>query len=168
MPERKTLERAAKDAHQGKAPTTQAGEFIREEIKHVREDKHGARSTKQLIAIGLSKARRAGVKVPPPKNGNAREGQQAQAAQYYKRVQKSSGQTPSRRRSRASTAALNREGKGAASHAALARQAHTSAEQRGAANRARAARKAVRTKGAANLKSAARKAAQTRASGRIA
>ena len=66
MPEKETLERAAKDKAEGKAPSTQAGEFVREEIEHVREGKHGARSTKQAIAIGLSKARRAGVELTPP------------------------------------------------------------------------------------------------------
>ena len=66
MPEKETLERAREDAREGKAPSTQAGEFVREEMHHVREGKHGARSTKQAIAIGLSKARRAGVKLPPP------------------------------------------------------------------------------------------------------
>ena len=166
MPERKTLERASKDARQGKAPTTQAGEFVHEEIEHVREGKHGARSTKQLIAIGLSKARRAGVKLPPPKNGNAPERAQARAVRNHKKGQRSPGQIPSRRRSRAAVTALKREGKEAASHAALAGQARASAQRRGAVDRARAARKAAHTKGTANLKVAARKAAQTRARGR--
>jgi hypothetical protein len=161
MPERKTLERAAKDARQGKAPTTQAGEFIREEIKHVREGKHGARSTKQLIAIGLSKARRAGVKLPPPKNGNASERTLTQTARDYRKGQRPPGRTPSRGKSRAETTALKREGKGAASHTALARHARTSAKKRGAANLARAARNTTHTKGTAKLKKAARRAAQT-------
>jgi hypothetical protein len=73
MPDRKTLERAKKDKREGKAPSTQAGEFVREEIEHIREGKHGARSTEQAIAIGLSKARRAGVKLPPPKKGATSE-----------------------------------------------------------------------------------------------
>ena len=71
MPERETLRRARADKRAGKSPSTQAGEFVREEVHHVREGKHGARSTKQAIAIGLSKARRAGVKLPPPKGGKA-------------------------------------------------------------------------------------------------
>src|SRR6478609_11787398 len=71
MPERETLERARRDKRAGKAPSTQAGEFVREEMDHIREGKHGARSTKQAIAIGLSKARRAGVDLPPPKAGTA-------------------------------------------------------------------------------------------------
>lgn len=71
MPERKTLERAARDKRQGKSASTQAGEFIREEIEHVRAGKHGVRSTKQAVAIGLSKARRAGVKLPAPKHASA-------------------------------------------------------------------------------------------------
>ena len=66
MPEKETIEKARKDKREGKAPSTQAGEFVHEEIEHVKEGKHGARSAKQAIAIGLSKARRAGVKLPPP------------------------------------------------------------------------------------------------------
>jgi len=73
MPDRKTMERAAEDKREGKAPSTQAGEFVREEMHHIREGKHGAQSTKQAIAIGLSKARRAGVKLPPPKEGTVPE-----------------------------------------------------------------------------------------------
>src|SRR5262249_49012174 len=69
MPEKETIERAQKAKREGKAPSTQAGEFVRETIEHIREGKHGARSTKQAIAIGLSKARRAGIKLPPPKKG---------------------------------------------------------------------------------------------------
>src|SRR5687767_894913 len=83
MPERKTLERAAKDKREGKAPTTQAGEFVREEIEHVREGKHGARSTEQAIAIGLSKARRAGVKLPAPKKGTASKKTRKRAQRDY-------------------------------------------------------------------------------------
>ena len=79
MPEKKTLERARKDKQEGKAPTTQAGEFVREEMDHIREGKHGARSTKQAIAIGLSKARRAGVELPPPKPGTTSEKTRQQA-----------------------------------------------------------------------------------------
>src|SRR5579864_4409140 len=71
MPDKETLERAREDQREGKSPSTQAGEFVQEEIEHVREGKHGARSTKQAIAIGLSKARRAGVKLPVPKKGSA-------------------------------------------------------------------------------------------------
>jgi hypothetical protein len=80
MPEKRTLERARQDKREGKAPSTQAGEFVREEIEHVREGKHGARSAKQAIAIGLSKARRAGVQLPPPKKGRVSKETQAQAA----------------------------------------------------------------------------------------
>src|SRR5437879_2760414 len=83
MPEKKTRERARKDAREGKAPTSQAGEFVHEEIRHIREGKHGARSTKQAIAIGLSKARRAGVKLPPPAKGKASEETRARAARDY-------------------------------------------------------------------------------------
>jgi hypothetical protein len=71
MPERETIRRARRDAQHGKAPSTQAGEFAREQVHHLREGKHGARSTKQAIAIGLSKARRAGVKVPRRKRSTS-------------------------------------------------------------------------------------------------
>jgi uncharacterized protein DUF6496 len=162
MPEKKTLERARRDAREGKAPSTQAGEFIREEMEHIREGKHGARSAKQAIAIGLSKARRAGVKLPPPEKGKASETARTQAARDYADGQKSPGGATSPTRSRAIKKALQREGKQAASHLALSRQAHASAESRGAASRSRAARKAVRTKGETGLRSAAKKAARTR------
>jgi hypothetical protein len=107
MPEKKTRERAQKDAREGKAPSTQAGEFVREEIEHVREGKHGVRSTKQAIAIGLSKARRAGVKLPPPEKGKVSERTRTQAERDYTKGQKSSEQAPSARRSRATRTSLN-------------------------------------------------------------
>ena len=162
MPEKKTLERAKEDAREGKAPSTQAGEFVREEMEHVREGKHGARSAKQAIAIGLSKARRAGVKLPPPQKGKASERARAQAERNYAQGQTSPGRATSPTRSRAIKTALQREGTKAASHIALSRQAHASARSRGAASRSRAAQKAVRTKGKAGLRSAAEKAARTR------
>jgi len=166
MPEKKIRERARKDARQGKAPSTQAGEFVHEEIRHVRQGKHGARSAKQAIAIGLSKARRAGVKLPPPQEGTSAARTRTQAARDYKKGQKSPGRAASPRRSRAIRTALQREGKQSASRTALSRQAHAGAERRGPVSRRRAAQKAVRTKGHARLKSTARKAARTRAAGR--
>ena len=111
MPEKKTIEKAQKDAREGKAPSTQAGEFVREEIEHVREGKHGARSAKQAIAIGLAKARRAGVKLPPPKEGKVSEKARTQAANNYAQGQRSPGRKASPTRSRAITAALKREGR---------------------------------------------------------
>jgi hypothetical protein len=152
MPEKETLERARKDKREGKAASTQAGEFVREEIHHIREGKHGARSTKQAIAIGLSKARRAGVKLPRKKGAAAKTG-----ARAVKRGK------PSATRSRATRKALKREGRSAASPAALAKQARTSARRRSATDRSRAAKKAVRTKGPAKRSAAAKKAARTRA-----
>jgi Family of unknown function (DUF6496) len=132
MPERKTLERAARARRSGKAPSTQAGEFVREEIEHVREGKHGARSTKQAIAIGLSKARRSGVKLRPPKRGRAQT--RRQAARDYRKGQR--GAAPSSaRRSRASLWALKREGRGAASREALARHARRTPRSRRARRR---------------------------------
>jgi hypothetical protein len=148
MPEKKTLERAREDAHEGKSPSTQAGEFVHEEIDHVREGKHGARSTKQAIAIGLSKARRAGIKLPPPKPGTVSEEALAHAKRDSVTGQEEPSRKVSRKRSRATELALQREGSEAASHDALSRQAHSSARQRGAASRSNAARKAVRTRAA--------------------
>jgi hypothetical protein len=130
MPERKTIERARKAARQGKAPTTQAGEFVREEIEHVRAGKHGARSTKQAIAIGLSKARRAGVKLPPPEAGKASDKTRKSAESAYRQGQSGRKQKPSPKRSRAISKVLKREGKKAASSRALSRHATKSARRR--------------------------------------
>src|SRR5579859_4927022 len=164
MPEKKTIERARKDARQGKSPSTQAGEFVRVEIDHIRKGMHGARSTKQAIAIGLSKARRAGVKLPLPKKGKVSSRTLTQARRESARGRHSLRHTPSRRRSRAILSALRREGHAAASHASLALQARRSARARGAAALHRAAMKAIRTKGHSGLQQAARKAARTRRS----
>ena len=143
MPEKETLERAKKDKAEGKAPSTQAGEFVREEIEHVREGKHGARSTKQAIAIGLSQARRAGVKLPPPKKASKKTREQAARDT---RKGKSTSKKKSAKRSRASLSALKREGHSAASKKALSRQARTAAGKRSAASRSRSAKKAAATR----------------------
>src|SRR5678815_260083 len=117
MPEKETLERARKDKREGKAPSTQAGEFIREEMHHIREGKHGARSAKQAIAIGLSKARRAGVDLPPPRKGQASERTRRSAQRAYERGHGAPPRSkPSGKRSRAISRALKREGHSAASH----------------------------------------------------
>ena len=162
MPEKETLERAKTDKREGKAASTQAGEFVREEIEHIREGKHGARSTKQAIAIGLSKARRAGVKLPPPEKGAASEETRHKAQSDYKAGQHGNGSV-SRTRSRATTKALKKEGHSAASHTALSKQAKTAAKKRTASERSAAAKKAARTKGPAKRSAAAKKAARTRA-----
>jgi hypothetical protein len=144
MPERETLERAREDAREGKSPSTQAGEFVREEIHHVREGKHGARNAKQAIAIGLSKARRAGVKLgaPNPKTTSAATRKKAKqdSARGKRRIK------PSSKRSRATKSALKREGHSAASSSALGRQAHASAVRRGKQSRVTAAKKAAKTR----------------------
>ena len=163
MPEKETIERARKDAREGKAPSTQAGEFVKEEMDHIREGKHGARNSKQAIAIGLSKARRAGVKLPPPKAGKTSARTRRQAKRDTAKGSSSHQHAPSRKRSRATSGALKREGRSAASRSSLSRQAHASARSRGPANRSQAARKAARTKGAAGRSRAAQKAARTRA-----
>jgi hypothetical protein len=162
MPDKTTLRRAKKDKREGKSPTTQAGEFVHEEIKHVREGKHGARSAKQAIAIGLSKARRAGVDLPPPKEGTVSKRTRRSAASAY-RAGQSGDHDVSRTRSRATRKALQHEGHAAASRKALAKQARTAAARKPASERAAAARKAIRTKGAAGRSAAAKKAARTRA-----
>ena len=124
MPEKKALERARRDKRQGKAPSTQAGEFVAEEIHHVREGKHGARSTKQVIAIGLSKARRAGVRLPAPKGGKASTRKSAASANRNR------GRKPSPARSRANRERLKKEPRSAASSEALSRQARAAARRR--------------------------------------
>jgi hypothetical protein len=130
MAERKTLERARKARREGKAPTTQAGEFVREEIEHVREGRHGARSAKQAIAIGLSKARRAGVDLAPPKKGEATARTRRSAARAYRAGQSRRRRKPSAKRSRAVTRALRREPRRAATHKALSRQARSASRRR--------------------------------------
>ena len=129
MPEKQTIQRARRAKREGKAPTTQAGEFVHEEIEHVRGGKHGARSTKQAIAIGLSKARRSGVKLPPPEKGSVSERTRRQA---QRDVRRGAGgrRKPSTRRSRAVRSALKREGRSAASRSALSRQARSAARAR--------------------------------------
>jgi Family of unknown function (DUF6496) len=138
MPEKETIERAREDAREGKSPSTQAGEFVREEIDHVREGKHGVANTKQAIAIGLSKARKAGVNLPPPPEGSVDAEKNSSSA--------SSRRSPSAKRSRATRRALKREGHSGASRSALSRQARSTARKRGAANRSASARKASRTR----------------------
>ena len=144
MPEKKTLERAREDAREGKAPSTQAGEFVREEMRHIREGKHGARSTKQAIAIGLSEARRAGVKLRPPTKGKVSEKTRKSAQSAYRKGQR--GEKISSKRSRASEKALKREGHSAASQTALSRHAKLAARQRGSRARSASARKAAQTR----------------------
>ena len=144
MPEKETLQRARRDAAEGKSPSTQAGEFVREEIHHVRRGKHGARSAKQAIAIGLSKARRAGVKLPPPRRGSTSSSTRRQAKRDLSRSRKS--RRTSARRARAVRGALKREPRSSASRRSISRQARTAAHQRSARSRSQAARKAARTR----------------------
>ena len=146
MPEEETLERAEEDKREGKAASTQAGEFVREEIEHIREGKHGARSTKQAIAIGLSKARRAGVKLPAPKKGKASKKTRKQAARDIRKGKSAAKGKKSTRRSRATLGALKREGRSAATKKALSRQARSAAAKRSKASRSRSAKKAAQTR----------------------
>lgn len=146
MPEEETLERAREDQTEGKAPSTQAGEFIREEMHHIREGKHGARSSQQAIAIGLSKARRAGVKLPPPKRGRYSAKVNRQAERDLRKGRSGNRRRPSSRRSRATLGALQREGHSAATHRALSRQTRTAARRRSSSARSASARKAAATR----------------------
>lgn len=135
MPEKETLRRAERDQREGKSASTQAGEFVREEIHHIREGKHGAKSAKQAIAIGLSKARRAGVDLKPPKKGRTSAKTRQSAQRDYARGhgrKKKAASSPSRR-SRSRLAVLKREPRSAASHTALSRQARSAARRRKAA-----------------------------------
>jgi hypothetical protein len=146
MPDKETIERAREDAREGKSPSTQAGEFVREEMDHIREGKHGARSTKQAIAIGLSKARRAGVELKQPAKGKASSDTSRQAERDSAKGRRNPNAKPSATRSRATTLALKKEGHSAASHESLAKQARSSAKKRGPAARHNAAKKAVATR----------------------
>jgi hypothetical protein len=161
MPEKQTIENARKRKREGKSPSTQAGEFVREEIHHVREGKHGARSPEQAIAIGLSKARRAGVNLRPPKKGKASAATR-RSAESALRAGHSRKKTSSKR-SQAIRRVLRREGSSAASGPALARQTRSAARRRGHRDLSAAAQKASRTKGRTGRVAAARKAARTRA-----
>lgn len=145
MPEKKTIERARKKKREGKAPTTQAGEFVREEIEHVREGKHGARSAKQAIAIGLSKARQAGIDVPP-KGKAAKKKSKSSPNGRKKPMRKKASKKKSSGRSQAATRALKREDRQAASHQALSRQAKQASHKRSGAAK-RTGKKGVRKKG---------------------
>jgi Family of unknown function (DUF6496) len=162
VPDKGTMERARKDAEEGKAASTQAGEFVREEMHHIREGKHGAASTKQAIAIGLSKARRAGVKLGKPTKGSVSEETRQKAEQDARKGRSQLRGKPSATRSRAVLKALKKKGGSAASAQSLSRQARSSARKRGASARHQAAMKAVKTKGKEGLREEARKAAVTR------
>lgn len=167
MPLKKTIEKAKKAKREGKAPSTQAGEFVREEIAAIRHGKHGARSTKQVIAIGLAMARRAGVKLPPPKKGKTSEKTRRSAELAYREGQSGHDHKTNPKRSKAITEALKREGHEAASSEALSLQAKEQARKRTSAERSEIARQAARTRLAHQTpeerSAIARKAARTRA-----
>ena|SRR6185437_13421089 len=163
MPEETTRKRAMEDLREGKSPSTAAGEFVHEEIEHVREGKHGARSPQQAIAIGLSKARRAGVLLPPPAKGKTSEKTRESAKREYEKGQRGDTKSHSRRRSQATEHALEKEPRSSASHRALSKQATSAARKRSSKSRHDAAMKAVRTKGKSGMRQAAQKAARTRA-----
>jgi hypothetical protein len=163
MPEKRILEKARKDLRGGKSPTTAAGEFVHEEIRKIRRGEHGARSPEQAIAIGLSKARRAGVPLAPPKKGKVKERTRRSAQYAYEAGQHKRKTKRQPRVSRAVERALEREPRSTVSRSALSRHARRAALRRSAAERSAAGRKAARTKGAGGRAAAARKAARTRA-----
>jgi hypothetical protein len=144
MPEEETIERAREDEREGKSASTQAGEFVREEMEHIREGEHGARSPEQAIAIGLSKARRAGVKLRPPKRGKQRT--KRQGKRDLAKGRSGRRKKPSRKRSRATNRALKRESRRSASRQVLSSHAKRVAGQRTARSRSGAAKKAARTR----------------------
>ncbi len=160
MPTKETTKKAQRDKRQGKSPSTQAGEFVHEEIDNIRKGKHGARSAKQAIAIGLSKARRAGVDLKPPKKGKTSEKTRQNAKREYEKGQRHEPVSPTR--SRAREKALQREPRSTVSHEALSRQAHSAAMQRTASERSASAKKAAGTKGQRVRSEAAKKGAKTR------
>jgi len=163
MPSKQTIRKAREDKRAGKSASTQAGEFVREEIDKIRHGRHGARSPQQAIAIGLSEARRAGVDLPPPRKGKTKASTRKSATYAYEAGQ---GKRKTKRRPRVSRAVkqvLKKEPRSTVSRSALSKQAKRAASRRSAASRSAAARKAVRTKGAKTRSAAAKKAARTRA-----
>ncbi len=146
MPEKKTLERARRDRAEGKAPSTQTGEFVREEMDHIREGKHGAKNTRQAIAIGLNKARAAGVDLKPPRKGRTSEKTRKSAESAYRKGHSKNKKKTSSRRSRAIEGALKKMPKKAASKKALSRQAKSAAKRQSASSRSAAAKMAARTR----------------------
>jgi len=163
MPSKSTVQKAKRDLREGKSPSTAAGEFVQEEMDHIREHKHGARSPQQAIAIGLSKARRAGVPLKAPRRGRTSSRTRKSAARDYATGQgRRKPRAPSGRRSRATERALKREGSQAASPRALSRQGERAAKRRSASDRARAAKKGASTKGTRGRSQAAKRGAATR------
>jgi Family of unknown function (DUF6496) len=146
MPKKETIKRARRDKRQGKSASTQAGEFVREEIETIRKGEHGARSTRQAIAIGLSKARRAGVKLPVPEKGSVPNDTRRKAKRDLEKAKRGGSVKPSRKRSQATLKALKREGRSAASREELSRQARVAARKRSPAQRSASAKKAARTR----------------------
>ena len=163
MPDKRTVEKVRKAKRAGKAPSTQAGEFVRDEIHRIRRGEHGARSAKQAVAIGLSKARRAGVPLRPPRKGSTSERTRKSAEYAYEAGQHKRKTTRRPRVSRAVSRTLKQEPRSSVSHKALSRQAHSAAGRRTATQRSAAAKKAAKTKGARGRSVAARKAARTKA-----
>jgi hypothetical protein len=163
MPDKSTTKRAKEDLRQGKSPSTAAGEFVDEEIEHVREGKHGAHSPQQAIAIGLSKARRAGIPLKAPTKGKTKERTRKNAERAYEKGQSHAAEKPSPRASRAREKVLKEEPRSTASHRSLSAQSRAASRRRTKGERHAAGKKAAQTKGKTGLRRAAQKAARTRA-----
>ena len=144
MPDKSTIKKAQRDKREGKSASTQAGEFVHDEIEKIRKGKHGARSTKQAIAIGLNEARRAGVDLKAPAKGKTSEKTRRSAESAYEKGQRH--EPISRKRSEASERALKREPTSSASHAALSKHARDAAKERSATDRSASAKKAAKTR----------------------
>ncbi len=163
MPSKSTVQKAKRDLAEGKSPSTAAGEFVHEEMDHIREHKHGARSPQQAIAIGLSKARRSGVPLKAPRRGRTTSRTRKSASRDYATGQgRRKPRATSSRRRKATSRALQREGSRAASKPALSRQGHRAAQRRSSGERSRAAKKGAATKGSRGRSQAAKRAAATR------
>ena len=162
MPRKQTIRKAREDKRAGKSASTQAGEFVREEIDRIRHGKHGARSPQQAIAIGLSEARRAGVDLPPPRKGKAKKSTRKSAEYAYEAGQRKRRTRRRPRVARAVKKVLQKEPRSTVSRSALSKQAKRAASRRSAASRSAAARKAASTKGAKGRSAAAKKAARTK------
>ena len=162
MPKKETIKKAREMKKEGKSASAQAGEFVRQEIENIRHGEHGARSTQQAIAIGLSEARRAGVNLPPPKKGKYGDDVREQAQRDLEKGRENPDAKPSPTRSKAVIKALKKEGTNAASHAALSRHAKTVANKKTAAERSAIAQKAADSRTPEERSESAEKAARTR------
>lgn len=162
MPLKKTIEAAKKDRAENKSPSTQAGEFVKEQIDKIRAGKHGARSAKQAIAIGLSEARRAGIELKAPSKKKYSAEVVSKAEHDLQAGQNDPNHRPNPNRSRAAQKALKRESSESVNREALAQQGRTAAKKRSRLERSEAAHRAAMSRSPEERAASARKAATTR------